>query len=487
MGPGFVHRLYRVSAPDLDMPDLLHTIYLGLFKHLMDWIQGFLKEHGQLQAFDDAWKALPPYSGFFVPKKAYQEVTQWQGKEIRNLGRCLLGVLAVALRQPDSTQVISFKCALECVRALVDFNMMAQYRSHRDETMVYMEDYLGRFHQMKDIFLEFRVSKRTQAKIDEERLELRRQRGQITQPVAPSKRRRVLDEDREEENVRRMDLIQSKSYFNFITMHLLIHFGDHIRQFGNIPMNSTEYGELAHKEQIKDPWRHSNKNDVARPILQGYCRQHGIRMRLLTLESLRRLGADLDTDLLQHLDRTNTVLAPVPCGRHLKGRRGDVSLVQDFCRVLRISRESIYRELIRYSRHNLPTERRLPEDPVILRWLSVELLAQLEVPVLAFQETDIYDIHPARCRGALDFRNQGSGNVWVWVQAGEEEMYGARRGRLPAKLLALFIIRNPTGDGTVRRLASIQMLCPVNSRRASDVHGLVTVQQRGRSTRVHNC
>ena len=41
--------------------------------------------------------------------------------------------------------------------------------------MAYMEDYLGRFHQMKDVFLEFRVSKRTEAKIDEEQKELRGQ------------------------------------------------------------------------------------------------------------------------------------------------------------------------------------------------------------------------------------------------------------------------------------------------------------------------
>ena len=202
-------------------------------------------------------------------------------------------------------------------------------------------------------------------------------------------------------------------------------------------------------------------------------------MTLLTLESLRRHGADLDINVLEQLDTTNTVLAPVPCGRHLKGCRGDVSDIQDFCRVLRISRESVYRELIRYSQHNLPTERHLPEDPVILRSLPVELLTQLEVPVLAFQETDVYDIHHARCTGALDFRNQGSRNVWVWVQAGEEEMYGAVRGHLPVKLLALFKIRNPTCNGTVRRLASVQMLSPVNSRRASDVHSLVTVPQRG--------
>ena len=108
-----------------------------------------------------------------MPKKAYREVTQWQGKEMRNLGRCLLGILAVALRQPDSPQVIFFKRALRCVRGLDNFNMMAQYCGHTDETMACMEDYLGRFHQMKDILLEFRVFKCTQAKIDEERKELR--------------------------------------------------------------------------------------------------------------------------------------------------------------------------------------------------------------------------------------------------------------------------------------------------------------------------
>ena len=29
MGPGVFYGLYRVSAPDLHVPDLLHTIYLG--------------------------------------------------------------------------------------------------------------------------------------------------------------------------------------------------------------------------------------------------------------------------------------------------------------------------------------------------------------------------------------------------------------------------------------------------------------------------
>jgi len=31
--------LVRVSKPDLHKPDMFHTIYLELFKHMMDWIQ----------------------------------------------------------------------------------------------------------------------------------------------------------------------------------------------------------------------------------------------------------------------------------------------------------------------------------------------------------------------------------------------------------------------------------------------------------------
>ena len=123
--------LDRVSPADLHKPDLLHNIYLGLFKHMMEWVEGFLKKHKRQQAFDDAWKEIPPYPGFSVPKKAYREITQWQGKEMRNLSRCISAVLASALRNPDSSQYHDFKSTLKCVRALVDFPLMAQYRSRQ--------------------------------------------------------------------------------------------------------------------------------------------------------------------------------------------------------------------------------------------------------------------------------------------------------------------------------------------------------------------
>jgi len=140
---------------------------------MMAWMQAFLKKHGRLQAFDHVWKALQPYAGLLLPKRAFREVAQWQRKEMRNLGLCTLGDLPVALRQPESSQVISFKNALRWVRALMDFSMMTQYQSHTSDTIAYMEHYLDQFHRMKGIFLEFQLTKRTLAKVDEQRRAIR--------------------------------------------------------------------------------------------------------------------------------------------------------------------------------------------------------------------------------------------------------------------------------------------------------------------------
>src|SRR5437879_6273095 len=78
--------LHCVDTADLHKPDLLYNIYLGLFKYMMKWVEGFLKKHKGQQAFDKVWKELPPYPRFSIPKNAYREVTQWQGKEMCNLG-----------------------------------------------------------------------------------------------------------------------------------------------------------------------------------------------------------------------------------------------------------------------------------------------------------------------------------------------------------------------------------------------------------------
>ena len=172
-------RLPRVRPERLHTPDLLHGIYLGLLKHLMDWVEPFLKKHDRLQGFDAVWKNLPHYPGFNRPRKAYREVSQWQGKELRALGRAILVALAASLGMPSITQQQPFHQALQCVRNLIDFHLMAQYRSHIPETLDYMDAYLNEFHRMKHVFLEFRVSKRAAELMKDSVKQLREQHGQM--------------------------------------------------------------------------------------------------------------------------------------------------------------------------------------------------------------------------------------------------------------------------------------------------------------------
>jgi len=66
----------------------------------------------------------------------------------------------------------------------------------------------------------------------------------------------------------------------------------------------------------------------------------------------------------------------------------------------------------------------------------------LEIPVADFQETDMFQIHWARCTGTKAFHNSGLRNDWVWIQASGEESYGDLQGRGVVRLVELFKIRN---------------------------------------------
>ena len=109
-------------------------------------------------------------------------------------------------------------------------------------------------------------------------------------------------------------------------------------------MYSTEYGEFAHENQIKNGWRKSNKSEPERQIIHSCGRLYMIRMRLLTLHFLQRRRADLPADVLEALNTMSTDTVPAPRYRILKGRWNDVTDVMDLCQVMEIFPESFNRE-----------------------------------------------------------------------------------------------------------------------------------------------
>ena len=148
------------------------------------------------------------------------------------------------------------------------------------------------------------------------------------------------DEDCQEENDHWMELKHVESNFTFIKMHLINHFHNDFYQFGNIPIYSTEFGELAPKKQIKDGWRCSNKIDAARQILNSYGRQRAIRMRLLNLEFLHDAEVELVAEVLNHLKQTRISQQPPSSWMVLKVHREDIGDVNDFGRVCDIPTET---------------------------------------------------------------------------------------------------------------------------------------------------
>ena len=380
-------------------------------------MEGFLKKHKRQQEFDDTWKAIPPYPGFSVRKTAYRDITQWQGKEMRNLGPCISAVLASALQNLDSSQYQDFKSALTSVSALGDFTLMAQYHSHTPDTLSYMESYLHTFHRTKVIFLELRTSKATRAQANRQDRELRElmadERAKEVRHGTVANRGRLADQERVERSNQPADLMRRENNFNFIKMHYLTHFASQVRRFESILMYSTEIGELAHKDQIKDGYRRSNKNEAARQLMSNYGHQHALGIRLQTIEALSKVeGVIVVEDSGMEMPLVPSRSTP---RRVLEGHIKNTSTLTELCTALDIHYSNMMEEIQRFIRQTAADARRFPANPAEVGLLPVEGFAQLEIPVPDLQETDRFQIHRAHCTGARAFRNSGSGNDWVWV------------------------------------------------------------------------
>ena len=174
--------------------------------------------------------------------------------------------------------------------------------------------------------------------------------------------------------------------------------------------------------------------------------------------------------------------------RVLKGRMMEnISTLTELCRALNIDYSEMIEEMLRFIRQTIADDQRLPSDRTELASLPVEQFTHLEILVSDFQEADLFQIHCARCTGTKAFRNGDLRNDWIWVQAGGEESYGDLCGRVVARLLALFKIRNVlSGAGDVLRLALVPILDPVGASRLHRGSGHIGVSKRpnGRDMRI---
>jgi len=103
--------------------------------------------------------------------------------------------------------------AMRCVRAFVDFILIAQYKTYNNKSLSYMEHALYRINKMKVAF-------------------------------------RAL---------RPLDKSTDKGHFNFLKFHIITHYTLFIKDFGAADNFDIEHSEAGHKYYVKDFYGRTNK------------------------------------------------------------------------------------------------------------------------------------------------------------------------------------------------------------------------------------
>lgn len=191
-------------------PDVLHQLYQGVLKHLITWCQSVMSE----KELDRRIRRLPPCYGTRRLPNGISALAQVSGPERKNMAKILLGCLIGILPRK----------ALAACTSLLNFIYLAQYTSHNETTLGYMQDALNNWHKSKDAFIGLGVRKD----------------------------------------------------FNIPKFHSLLHYIDSIRYFGTTDNYNTEVFERLHIDFAKEGWRASNHRNELPQMVQWLARREKV-------------------------------------------------------------------------------------------------------------------------------------------------------------------------------------------------------------------
>jgi len=475
---------------DLPKPDLLHTMQIGMLKHLLAWLQDFLKQHKRLELFNDIWLSVPAYLDMSKPRCAYEEVSRWNGGEIKTMTRFLVGVTRNALRNPNPAQKAPFESAIECTRSLVEFYMYCQYDSHDDDTLNLMDDSLRCFHTTKGVFLQFRAGKRLAAEAKDRRTELCAERDAELKAnfhKSAAHRQRIRETWKTIIESEMAEYIEEGSDFNFPKIHLMQHFREQVQRFGSLKQWSTEIGESSHKRQIKDGFNASNKTgDFYTQVINFYLRCDAFTVRKANLEALSRCG--LNSKARSSRVVTNSTAAgragqPDSARCRLKFispqmQKGQ-GKVNNFRGLLEVVTDTELKAGLKNATHRFLKSRRINIELEDLMKSTAAIYHGIEVRTTDMQGAET--LQRLRCTGDKGWYSGAARNDWVWVQIartteGQELPYKALQGRLPYRMKRLFKLQveHPRGKDTFW-LAYVELTKPVNGGMPEKASKLVRV------------
>ncbi|KAG1748112.1 hypothetical protein EDB19DRAFT_1630396 [Suillus lakei] len=182
-------------------PDVLHQLYQGIIKHLIEWI----KEACSEAEIDARCRRLPPNHNIRLFLNGISHLSRVSGTEHNQICRFLLGIV-IGIQLPGN---LNNGRLTRAIRGILDFLYLAQYPSHTDQTLVLLDDALTRFHDNKDIFLDLGI----------------------------------------------------RSNFNLPKLHSFRHYVHMIKMYGTTDNYNTEYTERLHIDLTKDAYRATNHKD----------------------------------------------------------------------------------------------------------------------------------------------------------------------------------------------------------------------------------
>jgi len=175
-------------------PDVLHQLYQGIIKHLIEWIK---EAYGEAE-IDARSRRLPPNHNIRLFMKGISGLSRVSGTEHDQICRFLLGII-IDIQLPgnfDSGRLI------RAARAILDFLYLAQYPCHTDQTLALLTEALTRFHDNKSIFVDLGI----------------------------------------------------RTTFNLPKLHFFRHYVHMIKQYGTTDNYNTEYTERLHIDLAKDAY-----------------------------------------------------------------------------------------------------------------------------------------------------------------------------------------------------------------------------------------